>query len=314
MANLKELSKSSQKVTGGHRLCAGCGAGIMMRQALIAAGDIPLVVTCATGCLEVATTIAPYSAWKVPFLHSAFENSAANASGLESAYRSLKKQGKISKDIRFIAFGGDGGTYDIGLQALSGAMERGHRMLYICYNNEAYMNTGIQRSGATPRGADTSTAPAGKAIAGKQQSKKDLTQIIAAHNIPYVAQTYIGNWNDFATKVQKALSIDGSSFINIFTPCRLGWAYPPEDTMILGRLAMETCIWPCYEIENGVYTINAKPKEKKPVIDFLKPQGRFKHLLKPENAPIVQRIQEEADLKWEILQRRAEIGLTKKPA
>jgi pyruvate ferredoxin oxidoreductase beta subunit len=314
MANLKELSKGSQKVTGGHRLCPGCGAGIAIRQALIAAGDTPLVVTCATGCVEVSTTIAPFSAWKVPFLHSAFENSAANATGLVSAYRSLKKQGKIDKEIRFIAFGGDGGTYDIGLQALSGAMERGHKMLYICYNNEAYMNTGIQRSGATPRGADTTTAPVGKVIVGKQQNKKDLTQVIAAHNIPYVAQTYIGNWSDFTTKVQKALATDGSSFINIFTPCRLGWAYPPEDTMSLGRLAVETCIWPCYEIENGVYTINVTPKEKKPVIEFLKTQGRFKHLLKPENAEIVQLIQAEADLRWEILQRRAELGKAKKPA
>jgi pyruvate ferredoxin oxidoreductase beta subunit len=304
MANLKELSKNQERLTSGHRLCAGCGAGIVARQTLIAAGDTPVVVTCATGCLEVSTTVFPYTSWETSFFHSAFENSAATCSGIETAYRSLKEQGKITEDIRFIAFGGDGGTYDIGLQSLSGAMERGHRMLYICYNNEAYMNTGIQRSGATPKGAHTTTAPAGKVYSGKEQNKKDLTGIMIAHNIPYVAQSYVGNWNDFITKVKKALSIDGPSFINILTPCRLGWNYKPEDTMILGRLAVETCIWPAFEVENGVYKINVMPKEKKPVTEFLKPQGRFKHLFKPENAYILESIQKDVDFKWNCLQRR----------
>ncbi|MDR2427335.1 MAG: hypothetical protein LBD19_00070 [Endomicrobium sp.] len=308
MANLKDLSKNPERVTGGHRLCAGCGAGIVARQAMIAVGNTPVVVTSATGCLEVSTTIFPYTAWKNSFFHSAFENSAATCSGIETAYRSLKKQGKITEDIRFIAFGGDGGTYDIGLQSLSGAMERGHRMLYICYNNEAYMNTGIQRSGATPLGAHTTTAPAGKAQQGKEQNKKDLTQIMVAHNIPYVAQAYVGNWNDFITKVQKALSINGSSFINILTPCRLGWNYKPEDTMSLARLAVETCIWTSFEVEYGVYKINVMPKEKKPVTEFLKPQCRFKHLFKPENAPILEAIQKNVDNSWELLQRKASAG------
>jgi pyruvate ferredoxin oxidoreductase beta subunit len=308
MANLKELSKNPEVITGGHRLCAGCGAGIVIRQALIAAAGTPVVVVSATGCMEVSTTIYPFSSWKVPFFHSAFENSAATASGIESAYKSLKRQGKIDKDIRFIAFGGDGGTYDIGIQSLSGAMERGHRLLYICYNNEAYMNTGIQRSSATPKGADTSTDPAGKVRPGKSQNKKDLTQIMVAHNIPYVAQSYIGNWNDFITKVQKALATDGPSFINILTPCRLGWAYSPEITMDLGRLAMETCLWPSYEVVNGVYKITAMPKEKKPITDFIKPQGRFKHLFKPENAHIIEEIQKDIDEKWETIQRRDQAG------
>jgi len=308
MANLKELSKVPERLTGGHRLCSGCGAGILARQTLLAAGDIPVVVTSATGCLEVSTTVFPYSSWKTSFFHSAFENSAATCSGIESAYRSLKKQGKITEDIRFIAFGGDGGTYDIGLQSLSGAMERGHRMLYVCYNNEAYMNTGIQRSGATPRGAHTTTAPAGKAHQGKEQSRKDLTEIMAAHGIPYVAQAYVGNWNDYVTKVQKALAIDGPSFINVLTPCRLGWAYKPEDTMSLNRLAVETCIWPSYEVENGVYKINVKPKEKKPIAEFLKPQGRFSHLFKPGNEHILEQIQKEVDEKWENLQKKADLG------
>ncbi|MCL1973027.1 MAG: thiamine pyrophosphate-dependent enzyme [Endomicrobia bacterium] len=304
MANLKELSKCPERLTGGHRLCAGCGAGIVARQTLLAAGNTPVVVTSATGCLEVSTTIFPYSSWKDSFFHSAFENSAATCSGIEAAYKSLKKQGKITEDIRFIAFGGDGGTYDIGLQSLSGAVERGHRMLYICYNNEAYMNTGIQRSGATPRGAHTTTAPAGKSIHGKQQTRKDLTEIMVAHDIPYVAQAYVGNWNDYITKVQKALAVDGPSFINILTPCRLGWAYKPEDTMSLNRLAVETCIWPSYEVENGVYKINVMPKEKKPVTEFLKPQGRFSHLFKPGSEGIIEQIQKEVDAKWELLQKK----------
>ena len=297
MANLKELAKKEEKFTGGHRLCAGCGASIVARQTMLAL-DTPVVVANATGCLEVASTIFPFSAWKVPFLHSAFENAGASISGVEAAYKSLKKQGKLTDDIRFIAFGGDGGTYDIGLQSLSGAMERRHRILYICYNNEAYMNTGIQRSGATPRGAHTTTAPTGKVKQGKEQIRKDLTAIMVAHDIPYAAQAIVGNWNDYITKVQKALATDGPTFINVLQPCRLGWGYKPEDTMAMGRLAMETCMWPVYEVVNGEYKITVKPKEKKPVMEFFKDQTRFKHLMKPENKQLVDEIQAEVDRKW----------------
>ena len=301
MANLKELCKKEEKFTGGHRLCAGCGAGVIARQALMAI-DSPVVVTSATGCLEVSSTIFPYTAWKTSFFHSAFENSAASCSGIEAAYKSLKNQGKIKEDIRFVAFGGDGGTYDIGLQSLSGAMERRHRMLYICYNNEAYMNTGIQRSGATPRGAQTTTAPTGKVkMGGKEQMRKDLTAIMVAHDIPYVAQATVGNWNDFITKVQKAVATDGPAFINILQPCRLGWGYKPEETLALGRLAVETCMWPIYEVVEGKYKISQKPKEKKPVAEFLKPQSRFKHLFRPENKELLDSIQVEVDRRCEKL-------------
>ncbi|MDR1511175.1 MAG: hypothetical protein LBS15_00070 [Endomicrobium sp.] len=305
MVNLRELSKNPVRITGGHRLCAGCGAGIVARQTLVAAGNALVVVVNATGCLEVSTTIFPYSAWESPYFHSAFENAAATCSGVEAAYRSLKFQGKVKEDIKFITFGGDGGTYDIGLQSLSGAMERGHKMLYICYNNEAYMNTGIQRSGATPKWAHTTTAPAGKKSQGKVQNKKDLTQIMIAHDIPYVAQSYVGNWNDFMTKVQKALAVNGPSFINVLTPCRLGWGYKPEYTMKVARLAVETCMWPSYEVEDGVYKINVEPKAKKPVTEFLKLQARFKHLFKPDNAYILEEIQGNVDKKWAFLQNRA---------
>lgn len=300
MANLKELCKKEENFTGGHRLCAGCGAGVIARQVL-AAIDGPVVVTSATGCLEVSTTIFPYTAWKTPFIHSAFENAAATTSGVESAYRSMKKQGKITEDIRFITFGGDGGTYDIGLQSLSGAMERRHKMLYICYNNEAYMNTGIQRSGATPRGAHTTTAPTGKVKQGKEQMRKDLTAIMVAHELPYVAQAIAGNWNDLITKVQKALAADGPTFINVLQPCRLGWGYKPEETLALGRLAVETCMWPIFEVVHGEYKISSKPKEKKPIVEFLKPQARFKHLFRPENAELLASLQAEVDARWERL-------------
>jgi pyruvate ferredoxin oxidoreductase beta subunit len=301
MANLKELCKQEDKLTGGHRLCAGCGAGTIARQVLMATEGKPTVVTCATGCLEVSTTIFPYTAWKVPFMHSAFENAGATASGIEAAYRSLKKQGKIQDDIKFIALGGDGGTYDIGIQSLSGAMERRTKMLYVCYNNEAYMNTGIQRSGATPKGAHTTTAPTGKLKQGKEQFRKDLTEIMVAHGIPYVAQAAVGNGMDFINKVQKALAVDGPSFINCLQPCRLGWGYKPEDTLALGRLAVQTCFWPIYEVVDGVYKISQKPKEKKPVSEFFKPQSRFKHLLKPENQALLDEIQVEIDKRWEKL-------------
>jgi pyruvate ferredoxin oxidoreductase beta subunit len=199
MANIKDLSKLPERLGPGHRLCSGCGASIAVRQILMGAGTTPVVAGSATGCLEVATTIFPYTAWNIPFIHNAFENTAATMSGVETAYRALKKQGKITKDIKFIAFGGDGGTYDIGLQSLSGALERGHNFVYVCYDNGAYMNTGTQRSGATPFGADTTTAPVGKKSPGKAQSRKDLTAIVAAHNIPYTAQASISNWNDLIT-------------------------------------------------------------------------------------------------------------------
>jgi pyruvate ferredoxin oxidoreductase beta subunit len=225
---------------------------------------------------------------------------------VEAAYQSLKRQGKIKDDIKFIAFGGDGGTYDIGLQSLSGAMERRHNMLYICYNNQAYMNTGIQRSGATPKGAHTTTAPAGKVKQGKEQTRKDLTAIMVAHDLPYAAQASIGYWNDYMNKVQKAVSTQGPTFINVMQPCRLGWAYKPEDTIQVGKLAVETCLWPVYEVVGGKYKINMKPREKKPVTEFLKLQGRFKHLLKPENKALVDEIQAEIDAKWDQLLRLEE--------
>jgi len=307
MPSLKELSKREEGISGGHRTCIGCAAPIATRQILLSAEE-PVVIGLATGCLEVTTTIYPYTAWKIPYIHSAFENAAATISGVEAAYRSLKKKGKIDQEIRFIAMGGDGGTYDIGFQSLSGAMERGHRMLYICYNNEAYMNTGIQRSSATPMGAHTTTSPTGKKSPGKRQFQKDLTEIMVAHEIPYVAQSCPSFWQDLTGKVKKALDTDGPTFINLLSPCQLGWGFPAEDTIEIGKLAVETCIWPLYEVTNGEYKLTHKPAQKKPIIEYLKRQTRFRHLLRPENAEVVEALQAEVDRKWNLLLKRCNLG------
>lgn len=300
---LRELAKKEVLITSGHRLCAGCGAPIVAKMVLLAAADYPVVVCSPTGCLEVSTCISDYTAWKVPWIHSAFENAGATLSGVETMYRALKKKGKIDKEVKFIAIGGDGGTYDIGLQSLSGAVERGHDLLYVCYDNGAYMNTGIQRSSATPLGADTTTSPAGSVIPGKLQRRKDLTRIMAAHNIPYAAQASPSHWSDFIRKVRKALSIKGPKFINVISPCNRGWRSRLDDAIQLSRLAVQTCYWPLYEVENGVVRVTYKPREKKPIEEFLKPQGRFKHLFTPENEWIIKRFQEDVDREWERLQK-----------
>ena len=302
--SLKELSKKEVLISSGHRMCAGCGAPTIVKMVLLAS-DYPVIASNATGCLEVSTCISDYTAWKIPWIHSAFENAAATISGVEAMYRSLKKQGKIDREIKFIAFGGDGGTYDIGLQSLSGAMERGHDMLYVCYDNGAYMNTGIQRSSATPFGADTTTCPAGSVIPGKTQQRKNLTKIMAAHDIPYAAQASPSHWMDLIKKVRKAFDIKGPKFMNILSPCNRGWRSRTDDAIMLSRLAVETCYWPLYEIEDGGVKVTFKPKEKKPLVDFLKPQGRFKHLFAPENEWMLKKAQEMVDKEWESLLKAA---------
>ncbi len=307
MANLRELSKAiPERLSSGHRLCAGCGASIIVRQVLMGTKD-PVVVAAATGCLEVATTIYPYTAWEVPFIHNAFENAAATISGVETAYRALKKQGKVDKEIKFVAFGGDGGTYDIGLQSLSGALERGHKFVYVCYDNEAYMNTGVQRSSATPIGASTTTAPTGEKSYGKVQRRKDLTAIVAAHRIPYVAQCSVSHWNDLITKSEKAFQADGPAFLNVISMCHRGWGFPQQDTVEISKLAVETCFWPLYEVVNGKLKITYKPKNKLLITEWFKKQARFKHLAGKEYAPLLAEIQKDIDEDWDnLLKREAE--------
>jgi pyruvate ferredoxin oxidoreductase beta subunit len=296
---LKDLAQKPQVLSGGHRLCAGCGAPIAVRQVLMGApDDVKLVIANPTGCLEVSTTIYPYTAWNTSYIHCAFENAASTLSGVETAYQSLKEQGKIKEDFRFIAFGGDGGTYDIGLQALSGALERGHRLIYVCYNNEAYMNTGIQRSGATLMGSWTTTSPYGKNSSGKKENRKDLTAIAAAHNIPYVAQASISHWKDLVRKAQKAFATDGPVFINVLSPCHRGWRFPMEKTVEIAKLAVQTCVWPLFEVENGKWNLTTKVPRKKPVEEYLKSQGRFAHLFKEENKDVLELIKENIDAEW----------------
>lgn len=305
--SLKELSKKEELFTHGHRMCSGCGAPIIVKQLLLAS-DYPIVASNATGCLEVSTCISEYTAWKIPWIHNAFENAAATLSGVEAMYRSLKKQGKIAKEIKFVAFGGDGGTYDIGFQSLSGAMERGHDMLYVCYDNGGYMNTGIQRSSATPIGTDTTTSPAGSVVKGKMQQRKNLTRIMAAHGIPYVAQASPAHWRDAVVKFKKALEITGPKFINVIAPCNRGWRSSTDDAILLSRVAVDTCYWPLYEVEHGVTKINYIPKEKRPVEEFLRPQGRFKHMFAPGNEWLIALFQDEVDREWERLNREAHGG------
>lgn len=303
--NLKELSKKADRITAGHRMCAGCGAPIVAKWVLKALKpEDKAVVANATSCMEVSTCLYPYVAWKDSFIHSAFANAGATISGVETAYDSLKKQGRIKDNYKFITFGGDGGTYDIGLQSLSATMERGHDVLYVCYDNGAYMNTGIQRSSATPFGASTTTSPQGKAVPGKQQYRKDLTSVIAAHHVPYAAQTVASKWKDLYEKSEKAIYTKGPAFINVLTPCARGWRCDTEKELQIVDLAVETCFWPLYEIIDGKYVLNYKPKKKLPITEWLKPQGRFKHLFKAGNEYMIDAIQKEVDKNWEELLRR----------
>ena len=303
--NLKEvIAEKPARFTAGHRMCAGCGAPVVGRMILRALKNDDHAVICnATGCMEVSTFIYPYTAWTDSFIHTAFECAGATLSGVEAAYKSLKKQNKLSgKDTKFIAFGGDGGTYDIGLQSLSGAMERGHDMVYVCYDNGAYMNTGIQRSSATPRFADTTTSPAGTVIPGKMQSRKDLTEIMVSHHIPYVAQTIaVNNFKDLYEKSEKAIYTPGPAFLNVLSPCPRGWGYPTDMLMQINKLAVETCYWPLYEVVDGKYKITYKPVKKLPIEEFLKPQKRFKHMFKPRNEWMIEEFQKEVDKRWEAL-------------
>lgn len=308
--NLKEAAKKPERFTGGHRMCAGCGAPIVIRQILRALKpEDHAVIGSATGCLEVSTFLYPYTAWKDSFIHSAFENAAATVSGAEAAYNAIKRKGKIEQEgeTKFIAFGGDGGTYDIGLQSLSGAMERGHDMVYVCYDNGAYMNTGIQRSSATPMYADTTTSPAGKVSQGKNQWKKELTEIMVNHHIPYVAQSAaVGNLKDLYEKAERAIYTKGPAFLNVLAPCPRGWRYEASDFMQINKLAVDTCFWPLYEVIEGKYIVSYKPKNKLPVEEFLKAQGRFKHLFKKGNEELIDKIQSEVDKRWEKLLNLAE--------
>jgi pyruvate ferredoxin oxidoreductase beta subunit len=306
--SLKNVANKKERLAPGHRMCAGCGSTIGVRAVLRALKpEDKAVITVATSCLEVSTMTYPYTSWEDSYIHTAFENAGATCSGVEAAYNALKNKEKLDDTYKFITFGGDGGTYDIGFQSLSGAMERGTDMVYVCYDNEAYMNTGIQRSSSTPLYADTTTSAVGKDSVGKVQFKKDLTKIMAAHHIPYVAQTaYLGNFKDIHNKSEAAIYTKGPAFLNMLAPCPRGWRYPEEKIMEISRLAVETCIWPLFEVINGEWVLNYEPKNKLPVEEYLKTQGRFKHLFKPGNEHLIANIQENVDRRWDELKELCE--------
>lgn len=303
-ASPKELIQREERLTGGHRLCAGCGAGVVVRQLLMGAKDHPVVVSNATGCLEVSTTIYPYTAWKDSYIHSAFENAAATISGVEAAYKSLKRQGKMAADYKFLSIAGDGGSYDIGLQAISGALERGHDIVVVAYDNGAYMNTGFQRSAATPKGAWTTTSPDGKVQPGKLQQRKNLTYIAAAHGIPYVAQASPHNFRDLVMKAEKAFETEGPAFLNILSPCPRGWRSADDEGMMLAEMMVKSNYWPLFEVIEGQYVLNFDPKSRQvPVRDWMTRQGRFKHLFTAENEHLIEEMQATVDREWQRLKK-----------
>lgn len=281
LINKKEL------LSAGHRACQGCGEVLAVRLMCKALGE-NTVIASATGCMEIVSSMYPTTAWEVPWIHVAFENAAAVASGVEAGLKALRRKGKIAdRDVKVVGMAGDGGTMDIGLQALSGAMERGHDMLFVCFDNEAYMNTGIQRSSGTPMGASTTTAPAGKVSMGQKTWKKNVAEIMVAHNIPYVATACPSYPLDFIRKVEKAKKVKGPSYIHCFSVCPTGWRCPSDQAISLGRLAVETGIFPLYEVENGKYKLSAEmPKKLKSIKDYYKTQGRFRHLSEDEIAMI----------------------------
>jgi pyruvate ferredoxin oxidoreductase beta subunit len=282
----------------GHRACQGCAEVLAVRQVLKAVGP-DMIMAMATGCMEIISSPYPLTSWNVPWIHIAFENAAAVASGVESGMKALRRKGRIpDKDVTIVAMGGDGGTADIGFQALSGMMERGHKVIYVCVDNEAYMNTGVQRSSSTPFGASTTTSPAGKVTpAGQMTWKKDMTAIAAAHNIPYTATACPTYYNDLIKKVQKAKTVNGPAYLHILSVCPTGWRIPPNKAIEYGKLAVDSGVFPLYEVENGVWKLSRKPKELIPVTDYFKGQGRYRHL----DETMVAEIQNKVNKRWERL-------------
>ncbi len=277
----------------GHRACQGCAPAVMLRHLLKVLGPNTVVAT-ATGCAEIISSPYPQTAWKIPWIHSAFENAAATAAGIEAAYKALMRKKRIPKErIYVVSLAGDGGTADIGLQALSGALERGHDCIFICYDNEAYMNTGIQRSGLTPFGASTTTSPAGRIFKGQRTWKKDIAAIAAAHHIPYVATACVSYMKDMYAKMIKAADTRGPSFLHILAPCPTGWRCPPDMAIEIGRMAVQSGMFHLYEVENGVKRLTVKVKERIPVKEYIRAQGRFRHLTDEDIEEIQRRVDEE---------------------
>ena len=290
---IPRLLSKKERFVPGHRACIGCGEALAVRHVCKALGD-NVIIANATGCMEIVSSQLPYTSWSVPWIHTLFENTAAVASGIEAGLKAMNRKGiRLLPDVRVVAMAGDGGTSDIGLQALSGALERGHNFLYVCFDNEAYMNTGIQRSSATPYGASTTTSPAGKISIGQVTWKKNMPAIAAAHDIPYVATACPSYFKDLINKVEKAVATKGPAYLHILSVCPTGWRCPTELTIRIGRLAAETGMFPLYEIENGKYKLNLDLPRLRPVTDYLKLQGRFRHLSEDIINEIQQRVNED---------------------
>jgi pyruvate ferredoxin oxidoreductase beta subunit len=284
----------------GHRACTGCGEALAVRIAMKAMGS-NIIIANATGCMEVVSSQLPTTAWDVPWIHTLFENTAAVASGIESALKVMERKGKMPiKSTKVVAMAGDGGTSDIGLQALSGALERGHDLLYLEFDNEAYMNTGIQRSSSTPFGASTTTSPSGMKSIGQKTWKKNMPAIVAAHDIPYVATASPSYPFDMMEKVKKGLKVNGPAFISVLSVCPTGWRSSPELSVRLGRLAVQTGVFPLYEVENGKYKITVEPAPIRPIKDYFELQGRFRHLSEGD----VKEIQEKVIFEFQKLKAR----------
>lgn len=288
------LVTTEENFAPGHRACIGCGEALAVRQVCKALGHNVIIVT-ATGCIEIISSLLPQTSWRVAWIHTIFENVGAVVSGIESAYKARKRKGKVpaAKAVKIVGFAGDGGTADIGIQALSGAMERGHDFLYCCFDNEAYMNTGIQRSSSTPYGAWTTTAPVGEKSIGQITWKKDMPGIAVAHRIPYVATASPSYPFDLMDKVKRGVETEGPAYIHILSVCPTGWRCRPDITIELGRLAVETGVFPLYEVINGKYRLSLDIPELKPVAAYLKQQGRFKHLTEDVIARIQTRVEED---------------------
>ncbi|MBO3841058.1 MAG: pyruvate ferredoxin oxidoreductase [Candidatus Brockarchaeota archaeon] len=306
VSKISDLPEES-KFRPGHRLCAGCGPAITAKLITLAVPEA--IIVNATGCVEVGTTIYPYSAWKTPWVHVLFQNNAPVASGIAAALEKLSAEGRAKK-LPVIALGGDGATFDIGLGAISGALERLDKIIYICYDNEAYMNTGIQRSGASILGSATTTSPAGRVIPGKQENKKDLIGIVASHHIPYAATATIWLWRDMVNKIRKAVnySEQGPAFLHILAPCQFGWRYEPHLTVKISRMAVETRLFPIYEVEDGQLKINFRVSKPAPVEEYLKIQRRTRHLLESRNAETLQRLKAWIEWNWLRLENLEKAG------
>ncbi len=307
--NLKDFSTSADRFEGANLLCPGCAHSIIVREVLNATND-DLILAASTGCLEVCTAVYPYTSWDASWIHIGFENSSSAVAGAEAMYKALKTKGRLKQPDRtpkFVAFGGDGATYDIGFQWISGCFERGHNMMYVCLDNEVYANTGGQRSSSTPIGSSATTSPAGSTSYGEKMMKKDMMSIMAAHGAPYVAQVAPNKWKDMIAKIQKGFAVEGPVYINAMSACTTEWKFAPEDTIAVSDLAVDSLVFPLYEIIDGrELNITYRPKNVIPVRDYLGAQGRFKHLFTKQYEYLIDEWQKRVDRDWVYLQRREE--------